>query len=71
VPKPKPAIEPLYYTTEDLATLLNESVSTIQHWRKKGVCTGPYGIRIGRNVRYPRAKIHALLERLALDQGAS
>lgn len=71
MPRPKAAVEPLYYTTEELATVLAESVSTIQHWRKKGIHTGPYGIRIGRNVRYRRATIHAYLERLALDQGAS
>lgn len=64
-------VEPMYYTTEELATLLSERVETIRYWRKQGTYTGPYGVRMGRGVRYPKARIHAYLERLARDQGAA
>jgi excisionase family DNA binding protein len=67
----RPVVEPAYYSTDELATYLNESAETIRDWRKKGLYTGPLGIRLGRNVRYPRKKVHELLEQLARDQGAA
>lgn len=41
-----------FFTTAELAELCRTNVATIKYWRKRG--TGPQGIRVGRQVLYPR-----------------
>lgn len=48
-------------TPEDVAELLGVPVRTVLDWRHRGI--GPYGIRVGRYVRYHPDEVEAWIER--------
>jgi excisionase family DNA binding protein len=48
-------------TISEVAEMLGVPVATLYGWRYRG--EGPSGYRIGRHVRYRRAKVEAWLER--------
>lgn len=52
-------------TLSEVAEMLGVPPSTLYAWRYRG--DGPSGYRIGRHVRYRRAKVEAWLER-QIDQ---
>ena len=46
-----------FYSTTDLAVLLDVPISTIEHWRSEG--KGPRFAKLGRHVRYTDASVSA------------
>ena len=50
-----------YLTVQQLADLLQVSVSTIYQWRHQGA--GPRGLRVGRYLRFPLREVEAFLEK--------
>lgn len=58
---PKSEVEPLVYTRQEVAALLGIGCTKLQELTTAGVI--PH-IRIGRTIRFPRAKLIAWLEKL-------
>jgi DNA-binding transcriptional MerR regulator len=56
-----------FFTTAELAELCRTNAATIKYWRKRG--TGPRGIRVGRQVLYPRDVVLAWFQDLAMSAG--
>ncbi len=54
-----------FFTDAELAELLRTNTATIKYWRKRG--TGPQGIRVGRQVLYPRDHVLAWLQDLSRE----
>lgn len=52
-----------FFTALELAELLRTNTATIKYWRKRG--TGPQGIRVGRQVLYPRDQVLDWLQDLS------
>ncbi len=52
-----------FFTTAELAELCRTNCATIKYWRKRG--TGPQGIRVGRQVLYPRDHVLDWLQDLS------
>lgn len=55
-------------TTQEVASLLRTSASTVRYWRHRGY--GPQGIRTGRRVLYRASDVDAWLDQRASDEGS-
>jgi hypothetical protein len=55
-----------FYSTQDLAILLDVPVSTIEHWRSQG--KGPRFVKWGRHVRYTDDAIRAYIAENEYDE---
>lgn len=61
---------PLFYNTQEVATVLCVPFDTVDYWRKQGIMTGPLGVAVGKRVLYPRAAVHAFVEEMIATQAA-